>query len=74
MDFEAVPAGTLAPAALVQRGPDHTLEFLQSHAFQLVGSADSTCPGFWDVRPTCANRPPRPSVKSGGEVKYGKER
>ena len=36
MDFEAVPAGTQAPAALVQRGPDHALEFLQSHAFQLV--------------------------------------
>ena len=36
MDFEAVPAGTLPPAALTLRGPDHTIEFLQTHAFQLV--------------------------------------
>ena len=36
MDFEAVAAGTGPLAALLLRGPDHNLEYLQTHALQLV--------------------------------------
>ena len=36
MDFEAVPAGTGPFAALLLRGPDHSIEYLQSDAFNTV--------------------------------------
>ena len=36
MDFEAVPAGTGPIAALPLRGPDHSIEYLQSDAFHTV--------------------------------------
>ena len=36
MDFEAVAAGTGPFAALLLRGPDHSIEYLQSDAFNTV--------------------------------------
>ena len=36
MDFEAIPAGTGTHAAILLRGPDHNIEYLQADAFHTV--------------------------------------